>query len=739
MAATDQQNTKTTAAMIFAVFAVVCIVAFLTYRGSDIGQLPKLIGNLGGGALFGTSVVDSFAGIVIAALIGVSWCGLGSTITKFVKREVGSSKCLEVALTTAIGAAIWSLIWFVLGLAADARNPYGQGSGRGAGFLSFIWSYSRVIGLYSTPIALAAILIGFALAIVAIRRRPGSYVDTNEAKKHSIFENVLLFVVAFTIALTLIGSLAPPTAKDTLLYHFAVPKAFIGQGGSGPIDGNIASYLALGTEMHSVWAMLLGNILSPRAGEAAADVTAFLFFPLLLLVVYGWAREIKIFRSWALVTAAIVATVPTACHVASSGYIDLSLALYVTLAAYGLTRWWKEQTWGWAILIGIFLGAALSIKLTSVFVFAAFVLVMLIRARGAKSQFATAIGTDTRVAVNPGKIVMSGLAAFVLAAAIASPWYIRTWVATGSPVFPFYMSIWPGKANGWDVERSNLFQAMNSQYGDVDADKLNYVTAPVRASIVAQPEQHDNYDGVLGVAFLIGLPLLVGALWKFDLAVEIKLIAGIAGVMYLFWLFSSEQLRYLLPMLPLLAIAIVASAEKIGNGVAKVARCALIAACVCGLLTGFAWFCQKAPLRVVLGGETRDQYLTRNLDYYPYYQWINSETPPDAKVWLINMRRDSYNIERPIFSDYLFEDWTFRKMLWESRTVQELRAKTAAMNIQYVLARHDLWIDYDGSTLVDDKKPRAENEAKLKIAREFILDPANTIKADNKFSLIKVF
>ena len=71
--------------------------------------------------------------------------------------------------------------------------------------------------------------------------------------------------------------------------------------------------------------------------------------------------------------------------------------------------------------------------------------------------------------------------------------------------------------------------------------------------------------------------------------------------------------------------------------------------------------------------------------------------------------------------------------------VQEMRAKTAAMGIKYVLARHDFLFDYDRSTLVDDKKPRAENEAKLKIAKDFILDPANTIKADNKFSLIKVF
>jgi len=47
--------------------------------------------------------------------------------------------------------------------------------------------------------------------------------------------------------------------------------------------------------------------------------------------------------------------------------------------------------------------------------------------------------------------------------------------------------------------------------------------------------------------------------------------------------------------------------------------------------------------------------------------------------------------------------------------------------------------DNDKSTIVDDQKSRPENEAKLKIAKDFILDPANTIQSDEKFSLIKVF
>ncbi len=697
------------ATIIFAVFATVCVAAFLAYRGSDVGQLPKLVENLGGGPLFGTGIVDSLVGIVVALLIGISWLGVGSIVTRFVKRERHPSRGLDAVFATAVGAGIWSLIWFFLGLT----------------------------GLYSPAVAIVAVVAGLALAALSF----GQYRQKSEgttSEKKALFDSALIGLIALPLILAFISSLAPPVAKDTLLYHFAVPRAFIAQHSNAFIDGNIASYLSLGTEMHDVWAMLLGGLLSPRAAEAAAGVTTFLFFPLLLIAIYGWAREIGVSRRWGLIATAMFASIPTTYYVASTGYIDLSLALFVTLAIYALTHWWKEQTTGWVILIAIFLGAALAVKLTAVFVFAAFALIVLLRAR---NPVAIAPGSD-RAATNPGRIVLSGFAALLLAGAIASPWYLRTWRATGSPVFPFYMNIIKGEANGWDVERSNLFQAMNSQYGGEQKNALDYLVAPVSISVKAQPEDARYFDGVLGVAFLIGLPILIWALWKFELPVEVKIGSGVAALMFLFWLFSSQQLRYLLPILPVLAIGIAASAEAIAARRAPlylVWKYSLVVASLAGILTTVAWFLQKAPLRVALGGETRDQYLTRNLDYYPYYQTLNADAAPDAKIWLINMRRDTYNIERPVFSDYLFEDWTLKKMLWESRSVQELKAKTAAMGIKYVLTRHDFLFDFDKSTLVDDKKPRAENDAKLKIVKDFILDPANTVRSDNKFSLIKVF
>ncbi len=687
-------------AVLVAIFAAALIVVFIAFRSSDLLRLPTLLGNLGGGPLFGgEGFLGTLVGSLVAGLILVSWFGTGTFISSFIKveRRDGDSHVLELVRNIGVGAVVTSLIWFFLGLA----------------------------GSYSSVAAIVVTVTGLVLAGLGLVRAREAKAESRTPEPAAGIDRIILLMIAACLFLAFVASLAPPIAKDTLLYHFSVPKAFIAQHSNAFIEGNIASYLALGTEMHALWAMLLGNIVSPRAGEAAAGVTTFLFFPLLLAAVFGWARELNISRSWSLAAVLMVAAIPTAFHVASSGYTDLSLALYISLAVYSLCRWWRTPVIAPLVFAAIFLGGALAVKLTTLFVIAAFALIILLRGRGE---------------VKAGKIVLTGFGALLLAGVIASPWYLRNWSATGSPVFPFYMSIWKGEAKGWDVERSNLFQGMNSQYGGAAEQPVNYLTAPLRLSLAAQPEDANLYDGVLGAAFLIGLPLLIWALWRRRLAPEVVIAAGVAGVIYLFWLFSSQQMRYLLPLVPLLAIAIAASAEKVGELATRRAwMYVAIAASAFGILTSAAWFSQKAPLRVVLGGETRDQYLARNLDYYPFYRAINQDTATDAKIWLINMRRDTYNIDRAVVSDYLFEDWTLRKMLWESRNTQELKGKASSLGVQYVLTRHDFIFDYDRSSLVDDKKPRAENEAKLKIAKDLILGPADLVWADNKFSLIKVF
>lgn len=685
--------------MIVAIWAAALLVVFVAFRSSDLLSLPKLAGNLGGGALFGSGFVDSLVGGVAAAFVFAAWFGLGSVVSLFLKveRRDGDSHILELARTIGIGLVLWSIAWFFIGVA----------------------------GLYSPAAAIVATLIGLAGCVPGVGRLRSSRGESRTPESVSGSDRAIVLLIFFVVALAFIAALAPPIAKDTLLYHFALPKAFIAQHSNAFVEGNIASYLALGGEMHFVWAMLLGGVYSVRAGETAAGAVAFLYLPLLLAVVFGWARELTVSRAWSLIAVLIVAAIPTVFHSASSGYTDVALAFYATLAVYSLLRWFEGRDAKHLAILAIFLGGALAIKLTTLFLIAALVLVILLKVRNEASA---------------GKLVGTAILAFVLAGVLASPWYLRTWTATGSPLFPFYLSVWKGAAPGWDVERSNLFQVMNSQYGGVDQAPVNYLLAPLRLSLAAQPEDANLYDGVLGAAFLIGLPLLwFGLRRKTNGA--ITSLAAISGIYFLFWLFSSEQIRYLLPIVPLLAIAIAASGDSTEDtGMRKTWYYAFGLASLLCVLTSLAWFSMRSPLRVVLGGETRDEYLARNIDYYPYYQIINSSTAASDRIWLINMRRDTYNLDRPYFSDYLFEDWTLRKLLWESKSIDDLRANVGAMGIDRILVRHDFLFDYDKSPLVDDKKARSENEAKLQLAREFLLHGHNCLdeKADRRFSLVKV-
>ena len=94
-----------------------------------------------------------------------------------------------------------------------------------------------------------------------------------------------------------------------------------------------------------------------------------------------------------------------------------------------------------------------------------------------------------------------------------------------------------------------------------------------------------------------------------------------------------------------------------------------------------------------MGGEGRADFLRQRLDYYPYYEVVNRELPPTAKVWLINMRRDSYHLERPYFSDFIFEDYTLTRYVRAAAGVHEIRSRVRADGITHLLVRHDFLLD----------------------------------------------
>lgn len=675
-------------------------IVFLYNRGDDVGRLPALaasfIASLARGPVWGlTGLLASVGGASLAGLIGLAWYGLGGALARPIPRlrdrPPHEQRIAEVATLTLLGAAAWSLIWFLLG----------------------------TVYLYRAPVAVVVLLAGVALAATSLVRdrvKPGALVRAAGS--------AALFLVITTQALALIAALAPPTAKDTVLYHFALPKAYLAAGGGIEVPYNIAGYYPLGVELHAVWAMLLGAPLGARVGEAAAGATLFLFAPLLVMVVYGWARERGVDRAGAVAAALMVAWVPTAYDVAASAYVDLALAAYTAMAVRAFARWWTTLDGRHLVWITVGIGGALSIKLSAAFVILPLALLALLRSLKGSG---------------PGTAVIAGSAIGALGTgvALAAPWYVRNWIRTGSPLFPFYLGIWPAQAPGWDLERSQLYETLFSLYGNTQS-AFDYLLAPVRLAVAAQPDQPSFYDGVLGIAVAFALPLIAWASWTRRLDVELRLATLVSACLFVFWLFSSQQLRYLLPALPGLAVASAAAAGALGGARGRALRGLLVAAAALGVPVTLAWFLTLDPARVVLGGEGRADFLRRGLDYYPYYEVVNRELPPTAKVWLINMRRDSYHLERPYFSDFIFEDYTLTRYVRTATRIEEIRDRVRADGITHLLVRHDILLDYGRSPIVDERRPREENVAKLALLADFFTEGTRLLKGDQKFWLIEL-
>jgi hypothetical protein len=652
-------------------------------------------------------LAESAAGLVVAALVAIAWFGLGALVLRAIEgRTVSTPRA--VATACAFGAGIFSLIFFVFGL----------------------------VGAYRPGFALLMLVVGLAMAGLAAATRALGMQDAGAVPPTSAAAaartgggaapascipsaRVAVGIVAIAVVVAGIAALAPPTAKDALQYHLALPKAFASAGRLIVAPENIASYFPLGVEMNGLWAMLVGRVVSPRVGEVAFGATTFAFFPLVLVFVYGWVAERGVGRAWAALAAALVATVPVAYDVAAGGSVDLALALYVAIGTRAVARWWATGDRRELPALALALGFALGVKLLALF---PLVLLVLIALLGARRAGRGAIAVSVTIAA---------------ALALAAPWYVRTWALTGSPVFPFFLDVWPAYAHGWDTARSVMFRSFNAAFGG-DKGGLGFLVLPFRLSLMGQREVPTLYESVLGVAFLAAVPIVVWAAWRRGLADDETITALVGGALFVWWASSGQVMRYLLPVLPLAAVVVVRAAATLAtdSATARWLRASLLVPAVAALLVTLAWFVGDAPMLSVLGAEPRTEYLARRLDYFPYYRIINEELPRSARVWLINVRRDTYHLERTYRGDYLFEDHTLRHAIQAGTDADGLRAWARAAGITHVFVRHDALLDYDRSGLVDDRLPESDNVARLMRARDFLLEGTRVLKADRKFLLV---
>ncbi|MHB8769846.1 MAG: ArnT family glycosyltransferase [Syntrophales bacterium] len=488
--------------------------------------------------------------------------------------------------------------------------------------------------LSAAPLAFLIILFAVLAVVGFVIKLPR---DPQKPALRSRWDRAATPFLGILLVIGLLQTFTPEIGKDALIYHLAVPKLYLANQGLYLIPGNVfASYPLLG-EMHYLLALFLQDDILARAMHYAV-------LGLILLGIGLCSRYLMREHAFPAVSMLVFVSIPSVFLVSSMAYNDLFVTLFTLAALYAFLCWYERGSTGWILLCGIFSGAAAACKYTA----------LLIAPLGCLGI----LWLMARRRAGPGAAL--GRCTLYLSAAFlcGSPFYLKNWVLTGNPFYPFLYGLFGGLL--WDADQARLYDLLILGLG-MGRDWLDYLLLPFNLSFRAQLDS-PRFDGILGPIFFLTLPFLLGTR-RWERPVGVLLLFTLAT--FLFWASSAQQIRYLIPQFALLAIVCGAILTRYRDRKPLLALIVLVMA-VSLLFNGyhiFRNFQKVRPLAVTIGWESRDSFLERLIPTYPLYRFVNRHLPRESRVFLIYMKNYTFLCEVDCYADAMFETHTLQKIL----------------------------------------------------------------------------
>ncbi len=473
---------------------------------------------------------------------------------------------------------------------------------------------------------------------------------------------LLLWFLIFgiLIAQIVLGSL-PPTARDELTHHLALPKLYAKAG----------RILEVPFALHSYYPMLLDMLYSPwvRWGWDSVPKQIHglygLLTGLLLYAHLGW----RLSPIYGLLGFLVFISTPAVFRLGHWAYVDLGLTFYSTASLLCLLQWMEaKETKSWLLLAGLSAGFALATKPNGLLVF--FLLVLLF-------SFALAREKESRF----WRTARRALLFMLLALVPFSPWMMKTLLQTGNPLFPLF-----GGASEGGPEGLGIFGRRFFLYGET---WLEIAALPLRVFFSGQDDKPQHFDGVLNPILILFLPWVFKGKWLG----EKKIFLAFSLLYFLYGLFLVEmRIRYILPIVPPLVILLI---YGIHNVYLRIARPLWLFAIVIILLAlnGFyAWkdFRANSPLGYLQGRESREAYLSRFLPEYPTIRYLNHNLPSSARVYFLFTGRRVYYCDCDYFYDSAENPWLLLRMIQRARNQDDIRVELQKKGLTHFLVREAL-------------------------------------------------
>jgi len=428
-------------------------------------------------------------------------------------------------------------------------------------------------------------------------------------------------LVGLLLLMGLVLCLLPPDGNewDALAYHLAFPKLYLQAGGMIEVPFMHQSYFPPLLDMLYLLGLWLG-------GEPCAKVFHWL---MALLMTVGTAAFVNRLGGQGVWSALLLMGTPVIVWQSFSAYIDLSTALYGGLGAFALVSGLTpspqpDRGRGLLWLAGVMMGFALATKYTALLLYGLWGLIGLLWC------------WQARWGVGMRTVVLAGL----LALMIGAPFYIRNWLWTGNPVYPFAYEIFGGK--NWSREQAIAYRGDQLKFGmgrepaqllmlpwNLTAHPF-YFADPIGTSVGERiyllPTIGMGYLATFGLMAMGGLG--VGGVWLMVLA----------GLNTIGWFYLMQQVRYLIIVCPLFAAGGTARAHHAPRWL-RGAYGALLG--VQALFTLWLFSASYLPM-LPLALRDRDAYLDKRLQIYPAIRFLNTQTPADKGVILLDETRGYY-------------------------------------------------------------------------------------------------
>lgn len=454
---------------------------------------------------------------------------------------------------------------------------------------------------------------------------------------------LLLAAAGVVVILSLVGALAPPTGHDSQSYRLAQIQIFIKEHRLIHIPYTRESLWPYLVEMLFSLGMLLHS-------DIVAKLIAWYFGVLLLLIVFYLAKR---YHSWkaGVIAASLLLLTPSIFQQMAFAYVDLALAVYSVLFVVYSFRYVEERAVQWAAVAGIMCGFALSIKYVAVIVAVSGALAALFYAFRNRMPFKDILG---------GAIACLGCAVL-----FSFVWYLRSYLITGNPLYPFFGKLFKGM--GWPRSAEDLI--------GVGFSLRDIVTLP---SILLLDWRFGGEN--FGMGYLLFLPFVAVA--DKNKKTMAALILFILAYIFLWFRIVAVTNRFLFPVLCILSVLIAGGLiQHINKGwFSTVLKVLLVGLALFGI--ALAIYHNSDRIKVALGIEDKDNYLLRQERSYEVAKFIDNNLPQDATILMIG-ELHAYYLNRPYIHLHGFLCEHQRNP--EELTAEELLSLMAKENIHYIL------------------------------------------------------